>query len=170
MTAWQKEISTPLGPILLTADTAGQMLSLRFKDSGTAASQEVPSSGDNAEALKTFEAAEQWLSSYFSGRPMAGNMVEGLNLKSPSGKFRKEVYKAVASIPGGEVRTYAEIAKMIGKPTAARAVGGALAANPHLIFIPCHRVVPASGGVGAYRDGARKKAELIAMERRFSEE
>ena len=79
--------------------------------------------------------------------------------------FQWQVWKALASIPYGETRSYAEVARAIGRPAAARAVARACAANPVALAIPCHRVVPAAGGVGGYRWGAARKKALLARER-----
>lgn len=67
--------------------------------------------------------------------------------------FERAVLEAVARIPRGEVRTYAEIARAIGRPRAVRAVGNALANNPVPFLIPCHRVVRADGSLGNYSGG-----------------
>ena len=80
--------------------------------------------------------------------------------------FQWQVWKALAGIPRGETRTYAEIAAAIGRPRAVRAVGHACALNKVAILIPCHRVVPAAGGVGNYRWGAERKKALLAAEAR----
>jgi AraC family transcriptional regulator of adaptative response/methylated-DNA-[protein]-cysteine methyltransferase len=79
--------------------------------------------------------------------------------------FQWQVWKALAEIPRGETRTYAEIARAIGKPRAARAVGHACATNPVAVVIPCHRAVPAAGGVGNYRWGSERKKALLDRER-----
>jgi AraC family transcriptional regulator of adaptative response/methylated-DNA-[protein]-cysteine methyltransferase len=75
------------------------------------------------------------------------------------------VWRALQQIPYGETRAYAEVARSIGKPKAVRAVASACASNPVAIVVPCHRVVPASGGTGRYRWGAERKAKLIERER-----
>ena len=64
--------------------------------------------------------------------------------------FQRDVYHALRSIPFGESITYGELAALAGHPGAARAVGTALGRNPAPIFIPCHRVLPASGGIGGW--------------------
>jgi AraC family transcriptional regulator of adaptative response/methylated-DNA-[protein]-cysteine methyltransferase len=79
--------------------------------------------------------------------------------------FQWQVWKTLAEIPRGETRTYAEIARAIGKPRAARAVGHACATNPVAVVIPCHRAVPAAGGVGNYRWGSERKRKLLDRER-----
>jgi AraC family transcriptional regulator of adaptative response/methylated-DNA-[protein]-cysteine methyltransferase len=79
--------------------------------------------------------------------------------------FQWQVWQALAAIPRGETRTYGEIAAAIGRPAAARAVARACASNPVALAIPCHRVVPAVGGVGGYRWGAARKKALLTRER-----
>ena len=78
--------------------------------------------------------------------------------------FHQEVLRATARIPRGEVRTYGELAAIVGRPRAARAVGTAMARNPVALLVPCHRVVPSSGGVGNYGFGSDLKAKLLAGE------
>jgi AraC family transcriptional regulator of adaptative response/methylated-DNA-[protein]-cysteine methyltransferase len=78
--------------------------------------------------------------------------------------FQWQVWKALAAIPRGETRSYSEIAAAIGRPRAARAVARACATNPVALAIPCHRVVPAAGGVGGYRWGVARKRKLLAGE------
>ena len=78
--------------------------------------------------------------------------------------FQWQVWEALAAIPYGETRTYAEVAEAIGKPSAARAVARACATNPVALAIPCHRVVPAAGGHGGYRWGVERKKTLLKEE------
>jgi len=86
--------------------------------------------------------------------------------------FSQSVFAAVCKIPRGKVSTYFAIARAIGKPGAARAVGNALRNNPHPITVPCHRVVRSDGSVGGYcgkKDSARKvrllKAEGVLIKK-----
>jgi AraC family transcriptional regulator of adaptative response/methylated-DNA-[protein]-cysteine methyltransferase len=79
--------------------------------------------------------------------------------------FQWQVWTALAAIPYGATRTYAEVAAAIGRPTAVRAVARACAANPVALAIPCHRVVPAAGGSGNYRWGSTRKRALLDRER-----
>ena len=78
--------------------------------------------------------------------------------------FQRRVWEALRHIPYGEVRTYGEIAEIIGSPNAVRAVGTACGSNPVAIVVPCHRVVPKSGGVGNYGFGPERKRVLLARE------
>lgn len=89
-----------------------------------------------------------------------------LDIAVPAGTpFQLAVWRALTAIPFGETRTYGQIAKAIGHPRAARAVGTACALNPVPLLVPCHRVVPAGGGVGNYAGGTAMKAALLGMER-----
>jgi O-6-methylguanine DNA methyltransferase len=80
--------------------------------------------------------------------------------------FNNSVYAVTALIPAGKVTTYGAIAKAIGSPRAARAVGNALGANTNPITVPCHRVVRADGVLGGYSggEGPRTKAKLLERE------
>ena len=80
--------------------------------------------------------------------------------------FEWSVLKATLEIPFGETRTYAWVAKRIGRPKAVRAVGQALRKNPYPLIIPCHRVIKSDGSFGKYagKDDGRK-SELILLER-----
>jgi AraC family transcriptional regulator of adaptative response/methylated-DNA-[protein]-cysteine methyltransferase len=80
--------------------------------------------------------------------------------------FQRRVWKALQQIPAGSTLTYAEVAAMIGSPRATRAVAHACATNPAAVVVPCHRVVPRSGGTGAYRWGPARKAALLETEKR----
>jgi AraC family transcriptional regulator of adaptative response/methylated-DNA-[protein]-cysteine methyltransferase len=78
--------------------------------------------------------------------------------------FQRAVWAAVQRIPRGVTRAYGEVAAELGRPSAARAVGQAVARNPLAVLVPCHRVLPASGGPGSYRWGRQRKSALLAWE------
>ena len=78
--------------------------------------------------------------------------------------FQERVWQALRAIPPGKTATYAEIARAVGRPKAARAVAQACAANPLAVAIPCHRVVRTDGDLSGYRWGVERKRELIARE------
>ena len=81
-------------------------------------------------------------------------------------KFQIKVWNELKNIPKGEVRTYKEIAKAIGKPNSIRAVANACGKNPKPVEIPCHRVVRSNGYLGGYsgKGGLSKKLELLKKE------
>lgn len=77
--------------------------------------------------------------------------------------FKEKCYTLVKKIPKGRITTYKEIAKALGTK-GYRAVGNALNKNPHLITVPCHRVVKSNGEVGGYAEGMEKKIEILKSE------
>ena len=80
--------------------------------------------------------------------------------------FQASVWKALCDIPVGATASYAEIARRIGRPTAARAVAQACAANPLAVVVPCHRVVRTDRSLSGYRWGVERKSALLKRERR----
>lgn len=111
----------------------------------------------------TRQAAGQ-LERYFNGEPIRFDLpcdLSGLTL------FQQQVLRLTALIPYGQVVTYGYLAQQVGLPGAARAVGGAMAANPVPIVIPCHRVVAASGKLTGYSGtgGIVMKRYLLGLER-----
>ena len=80
--------------------------------------------------------------------------------------FQRQVWDILLTIPYGRTVTYGELAALAGRPRAARAVGGAVGANPIAVLIPCHRVLPASGFPGGYAYGPERKAFLLSLEKR----
>lgn len=78
--------------------------------------------------------------------------------------LERAVWAELATIPVGETRTYGAIARAIGRPTAARAVGAAVGRNPLSILVPCHRVVGANGALTGFAGGLERKAWLLAHE------
>lgn len=79
--------------------------------------------------------------------------------------FQQRVWQALTQIPAGQTRTYVQVARSLGKPTATRAVAAACAANKIGVAIPCHRVVRTDGSLSGYRWGIDRKAKLLAAER-----
>lgn len=108
--------------------------------------------------------AAHMLTRYFKGEPQPFESLE-LDYRI-GGTFRRAILEAVRSIPFGEVRSYARVAAEAGSPRSARAVGGAMAANPLPIIIPCHRVVAANGAMTGYSapGGVSMKRFLLRLE------
>lgn len=87
-----------------------------------------------------------------------------LPLEPAGTDFQKKVWQALLEIPFGETRSYGEIAKIIGNPNAARAVGMANGKNPIPVFIPCHRVIGSGGKLTGYSGGLGLKEYLLNLE------
>lgn len=111
----------------------------------------------------TISEAFSQLEEYFNGRRRSFD----LPLVWEATDFQKSVWSEIADIPYGETVTYGEIAETLGKPGSYRAVGAACGRNPLPIIIPCHRVVPSSGGVGSYGGGSTLKRNLLNLEAEF---
>ncbi len=80
--------------------------------------------------------------------------------------FQRRVYQELLRIPYGETRSYADVARAIGRPRAVRAVGAANGANPIPLVVPCHRVIASDGHLGGFGGGLPLKKHLLAMEGR----
>jgi len=100
---------------------------------------------------------------YFDGAAVDFDLPVDLSALTP---FRRKVLTALRKIGFGQKLTYADLAKRVGKPKAARAVGGAMAANPVPLVVPCHRVVASDGGLGGYsgEGGITLKQRLLELE------
>jgi methylated-DNA-[protein]-cysteine S-methyltransferase len=104
--------------------------------------------------------AERQLAEYFAGRRKRF----ALKLDVSGTPFQRKVWNALLTIPFGETRSYAQIAKQIGHPSAMRAVGAANGRNPVSIVAPCHRVVGSNGALTGFAGGLEVKARLLALE------
>ena len=100
------------------------------------------------------------LEEYFSGR----RKIFTVPLSPHGTQFQLAVWKALRDIPYGQTRTYGEIAGLVGRPKAARAVGMANHDNPLLIFTPCHRVVGKNGALTGFACGLEVKRRLLELE------
>lgn len=87
-----------------------------------------------------------------------------LSLHVTGTNFQIAVWRALLSVPDGQLASYGQIAKVVGKPRASRAVGSAIGANPVALWIPCHRVIQQSGALGGYRWGLARKQMVQAWE------
>lgn len=140
------QYDSPLGPLCLRSNGVA-LVSLHF---GPAEEQ-----GETT----VFSDAFRWLDAYFSGVELPRPRI--FLSATP---FRLNVWEQCAAVPYGQTRSYSELARAAGCPGASRAVGTALAHNPLLIIIPCHRVIPASGSVGQYAAGSALKRQLLELE------
>ncbi|MEB0107142.1 methylated-DNA--[protein]-cysteine S-methyltransferase [Pseudomonas sp. MH9.3] len=113
---------------------------------------------DNPVLLET----QRQLHEYFAG---TRNHFE-LELDFAGTVFQKQVWQALLTIPFGETRSYSQIARQIGNPTAVRAVGAANGRNPISIIAPCHRVIGASGTLTGFAGGLEAKQYLLTLENR----
>lgn len=113
-------------------------------------------------AVEPLRQAVEQLGRYFAGERVQFSCP--LDLRGTA--FQLKVWNALTRIPYGETRSYAEIAREIGHPSAVRAVGAANGANPVAIIVPCHRVIGSNGALTGYGGGLPAKAWLLALETR----
>ncbi len=101
------------------------------------------------------------LEEYFAG----DRTTFDIPLAAEGAPFEREVWHALEEIPYGETVSYGEIARRVGQPTAARAVGTANGRNPIAVIVPCHRVIGADGSLTGYGGGLERKRLLLELER-----
>ena len=153
-------LQSPLGPYLLVSshqglvmlepEEHGQDRLARWERDGARISEGGPHN----------RVAMQELEEYFSAR--REKFTVPLDLRGTS--FQQAVWAALRAIPYGQTRSYSDIARAVGRPTARRAVGAANGRNPVSIIVPCHRVIGAGGDLVGYGGGLDRKQALLALE------
>jgi methylated-DNA-[protein]-cysteine S-methyltransferase len=147
---------TPVGWLYARAD-AGALTMLSFVADDP---RELPLGGAHESSRIIVDAVERQLREYFDGRRTAFDVP--MNLKGAP--FQQRVWQALLAIPFGKTATYGQVAKHVGEPDAARAVGAANASNPVVIIVPCHRVIGINGRLVGYGGGLRRKRVLLDLE------
>lgn len=159
---WKHSFVSPLGEVELLSTASGVCeISLPGKkvnpaDVSRTGAQNITILSGGAENRK----AARQLNEYFRGQRRKFDFKIDLRV---AGFYRRALLQGVAKIPYGQTRSYGEIARQVGSPRAARAVGSANATNPLPFVIPCHRVV-ASVGLGGYGGGLPMKRKLLKLE------
>lgn len=140
---------SPLGLVWIAADDRGWLQHVEFGIDEARFCWEVERESGRPPVYCPEALADvvRQLEEYFAGRRQSFDLQLDLARLRP---FQRAVLEAVFAIPYGDVRSYGEIATTIGKPRAARAVGGAVGSNPLSLVIPCHRVVRSDGSLGEY--------------------
>ena len=158
-------VGSPLGRLLVAATDRGVCaVSMGSSDSvlERALAREYPAATLRRDAGGLARWTSQILGHLAGRRPRLD-----LPLDVQATAFQWQVWTALAAIPYGDTRSYAQVAASIGRPTAVRAVARACATNPVALAVPCHRVVPSAGGTGGYRWGRRRKKALLAAEHKI---
>lgn len=158
---------TAVGRMLLAVRDDGRVVASAYVPDTTAEDRWLQRVADRVSPrvlrlARPTDAVRRALEAYLAGRARSLDVVPDLALASD---FQREVLTGLAASVGyGERTTYAHLADVVGHPRAARAVGTALGGNPLCLVLPCHRVLPAAGGVGGYAGGAAAKEHLLALE------
>lgn len=159
MACAMKTMPSPVGRLTLVAREAALVAVLWENDR-----PDRVRLGDLAEAPDhpVLREAERQIGAYFAGELRVFN----LPLAFAGTEFQESVWRALLTIPFGETRSYAALARQIGRPTAFRAVGAANGRNPISIIVPCHRVVGTDGGLTGFAGGLDAKERLLDFEKR----
>jgi methylated-DNA-[protein]-cysteine S-methyltransferase len=152
-----KTIASPVGELTLVASAKGLAAILWENDDPGRVRRTIVGEEPRNPILV---AAERQLAEYFAGRRKTFD----LTLDFAGTAFQKKVWHALLTIPFGETRTYAQIARQIGSPAAVRAVGAANGKNPISIVAPCHRVIGSNGKLTGFAGGLDAKAYLLRLE------
>jgi AraC family transcriptional regulator of adaptative response/methylated-DNA-[protein]-cysteine methyltransferase len=117
-----------------------------------------------SESVKRDDRVMHAMASDVKGRVEGKNLDAKVPLDLRGTPFQMDVWKEMLKIRAGSTRSYADVAKRIGKPKAFRAVANACGANPLAVVVPCHRVVASAGGLGGYGLGLDRKIAILAAE------
>ena len=157
-------LDTPVGTLLLAATDRG-LVRVAYDREGHDAVLEALSKRLSPRILRAprrLNEASHQVEDYFAGRRTRFELPLDLALSSG---FRQQVQRYLPSIAYGQTQSYAEVAKLVGNPSAVRAVGSACATNPLPVVVPCHRVLRTDGTLGGYVGGLEVKAALLELER-----
>lgn len=157
MTHSYKTMKSPVGVLKLVAGARGMAAILWENEDPNRVRLRPLEVDENHPVLLE---AERQLNEYFAGKRKKFS----LEFDFAGTEFQKEVWRALAAIPFGETRSYAQIARQIGRPKAVRAVGAANGRNPLSIIIPCHRVIGSNGKLTGFAGGLKTKAFLLKIE------
>lgn len=155
-------VDSCLGKLLLAATEKG-ICSVRIGEDSKLLKNELTKEFHSATLIESSEVLEELttpLINYLAGNAKWPNLPYDIE----STPFQRKVWNWLRTIPPGRTYTYSEVAKSLGQPTASRAVARACATNPAALVIPCHRIVPKSGGVGGFRWDPKRKKRLLELE------
>ena len=158
-------MSSPVGDLILVASDRGLVSILLPSKKGDPAPSRLTRAFPGStirEGSPQLEEAIRQLRDYFAGTRRTFDIP--LDLRGTD--FQMRVWRAVAQIPFGRTQSYGDIARLICKPKACRAVGAANRANPLPIVIPCHRVIGSNGSLTGYAGGLSVKQALLDLERK----
>lgn len=162
-------LECPLGRVLVAA-TARGLCAVNIGDHDESLLRQLRDEFPRAKITRVDAGRDEWLSAVVARiAAQFGKHAEGASAKLPpldiaATAFQWRVWDALTRIPVGETRSYGEVARMIGAPKAARAVGRACGSNRLALIVPCHRVVREDGTPGGWRWGAARKQQLLERE------
>ena len=160
-------VPTPIGRLLVVTGEGGAVVRVGFEETPEDVVLADVAAGIGPRVLRTdreLASVRDALQEYFEDGSRT-ELVLPYDLRLMRSPFRREVLEALAQgTHRGETIRYGELAARVGNPKAARAVGTACATNPIPIVVPCHRVLPSTGGIGNYGGGVPRKLTLLELE------
>ncbi len=153
---------SPIG-ILKISFTASEIRRIDFMDEVEDLDGNNGCFFENKKVRDTYNLIYDQLNEYFTGNRKDFDLPIMYN----GTDFQIKVWKYLSEIPYGEVKSYKEVAKAIGKPSSVRAVGQANSKNPLALIIPCHRVISSEGNISGYKGGKKRKKWLLEHERKY---
>lgn len=155
-----QRLNSPLGPMILAA-TAQGLCGAWFEGQRHGPSDERMQSWTPVVAHGLLENARKQLLAYFAGEAHRFDLPLDLSVGTP---FQQSVWQALLRIPSGQTQSYGDLARLLNKPKAVRAVGAAVGRNPVSIIVPCHRILGAGGQLTGYAGGLWRKQALLKLE------
>ncbi len=152
----QSRTQTPLGPVTLAASDIG-LAGIWFEGQRHFPAQAWRQQPEHA----VLQEAARQLTAYFAGERSHFDLP--LDLRAGT-EFQRAVWQALLQIPSGHTCSYGALSSAIGRPSAVRAVGGAIGRNPLSVVVPCHRVIGSAGSLTGYAGGLDRKTALLRLE------
>ena len=158
--------TTPLGRMLVAATERG-LCAVRFGETAAVLERDLRTEFHAAEIHRDDKALREYVEPLLAAIRGENTTID-LPLDIRATAFQRKVWETLQKIPSGETRSYTDVAREIGEPSAVRAVARACASNPVAVAVPCHRVVRSDGELAGYRWGIARKKKLLERERSAS--
>ena len=154
------QIDTPVGRFAIVADDQGRLRAAGFIE-GHSRMERLLRGMPELTRVANPNGLTGAIERYFDGELAA---IEALPVATDGTEFQEAVWQALREVPCGETRSYGDLARRIGRPSAVRAVGLANGTNPVAVVVPCHRVIGSDGSLTGYGGGIERKRWLLAHE------
>jgi methylated-DNA-[protein]-cysteine S-methyltransferase len=161
----EDKITTPLGPLWILCDEQFHLRAVEWEEHSDRMVQLLDlhyrAEGYERVSVSNPDGLSTKMKAYFEGDLSIINALPSATAGTP---FQREVWQALRAIPCGQVMHYGQLAELLGRPGAARAVGAANGSNPVSVVVPCHRVIGRNGTMTGYAGGVQRKEWLLRHE------
>ena len=155
-----QRLNSPLGPMILAATTQG-LCGVWFEGQRHGPANDRMQGWTTDASNGLLRSAAQQLQAYLEGETNGFDLPLDLTAGTA---FQQSVWQALLSVPSGQTQSYGDLARLLNKPKAVRAVGAAVGRNPVSIIVPCHRILGAGGQLTGYAGGLWRKQALLQLE------